>query len=198
MRLNRSDILDTQLDGQNMDEITRDTEVLSLDGEQALAWFRDTQSGSQPVPVGFQWQSLAAGAALRARISSDAESLAWAELAFDVFSRLSEEKPNGDFGESAMHCVVAMMEKHGVVTGDRLRDPDVIFDWFRESQPEDYEGTLRLIQQLTAEMSEAFETSVVAPLRNTKSRLNVIRLVPDSCEAPADIQQYLKLWGELP
>ncbi len=181
-----------------MDAITRDTEVLSLDGEQALAWLRATESGTKAVPAGFQWQSLAAGAALRARITSDTESLSWAEVAVDVFSRLSQEKPNSDFGESAMHCVVAMMEKHGVVAGDRLRDPNVIFQWFRESQPEDYEGTLKLIQQLTAEMSEEFETNVVAPLRNTKSRLNVIRSLPASCETPADIQPFVKLWGELP
>ena len=97
-----------------------------------------------------------------------------------------------------MHCVVAMIEKHGAESGQRLRDPDVIFDWFRQSQPEDYEGTLQLIQRLTAEMSEEFEADVVAPLRNTKSRLNVIRSLPESCTTPADIQQYFKLWAELP
>ena len=74
----------------------------------------------------------------------------------------------------------------------------MIFDWFRQSQPEDYEGTLQLIQRLTAEMSEEFEADVVAPLRNTKSRLNVIRSLPESCTTPADIQQYFKLWAELP
>lgn len=181
-----------------MDEISRDTEVLSLTGEKALAWYQAIASGKRATASDFQWQSLAQGAALRARITEADESLAWAELATSVFDRLASETPAGSFAESSMYCRVAMIEKHGVQANDRLRDPAMLFQWFREEQPADYEGTLRLIQRLTDEMSEDFEAEIVSPLRNIKSRLNVIRALPSTCEVPEDVRQFVKIWADLP
>ena len=91
-----------------------------------------------------------------------------------------------------------MIDKHGSKRHDRLRDLDAIFEWFRHTLTTGLRRYIRLIQRLTDEMSEAFEQDVVTPLRDMKSRLNVIKSLPNNCEIPADVQQFVKLWHELP
>ena len=191
-----------------MDELTRDTEVLSLSGSEALSWYQSVvadqvgkgQGGLadvRGVPTDFQWPSLAQGAALRARLCESNESLAWADLAINVFGQLAAELPASRFAESEMLCRVSMIEKHGQ-SSDGICDPKVVVDWFRESVPHDFDGTQRLIQRLAEEMSVDFESQVVSPLRDTKSCLNVIRALPDGCVIPDDVQKFLPLWVELP
>ncbi len=181
-----------------MERYERDTEVLSLDGLAASQWYHAVQTAGHPVPTGFNWQGLAQGAALRARITEAEESLAWAEMSVAVYGRLSKEYPEKTFDQSEMYCRASTIEKHGIDGGHHLRNPDVIFDWFRETAPVDVAGVQALIDRLADPMTVEFEEQVVKPLRDLKERLHVLRALEEDCAIPQDIAAYFPFWHDLP
>ncbi len=181
-----------------MDDFPADTDILSQTGAQALNWFQSVAAGSQKARQDFDWLGLAKGAALRARIHDREESLAWAELAVAAFLKLDTEQPGREHDHSGMYCRSAMIEKHGEQSGHGLRDANELYDWFRSRLPVDYDATLTLIRRLSEEMSAEFETEVVAPLREIRNRLTVIKSLPEDCLIPPDVEQFVKLYHQLP
>lgn len=183
---------------EELAEYCSDAEVLSQSGATALAWYESTKEGDRQVRKDFDWSSLAKGASLRARITDGDESLAWATLSSTVFRHLNQEHPDAGHDLGEMYCRVAMIEKHGAKTGGSLGDPDVLFAWFRENVTTSVEQTQSLIDRLMDELTDEFVNEVVTPLRRMKTRMTVIRALPDECPVPDDIAQLLRLYHHLP
>lgn len=183
---------------EELEEYCSDMEVLSQSGADALTWYESTRQGDRRVRTDFDWSGLAKGASLRARITDGDESLAWATLSSSVFQQLSREHPDGDHDLGEMYCRVATIEKHGVKSDGSLGDPDVLFCWFRESVTASVEDTQMLIDRLMDELTDEFVNEVVTPLRRMKTRMTVIRALPDDCAVPDDIAKLLLLYHQLP
>lgn len=184
---------------EDLKEYCSDTEVLSQSGTAALTWYESIRDGGRRVRKDFDWLGLANGASLRARITDDEESLAWASLSSSVFQRLKREHPDADHDLGEMYCRAATIEKHGPKSDGSLGDPEVLFSWFRESvSASSVEEVQSLIDRLMDELTDEFVNEVVTPLRRMKTRMTVIRALPADCPVPDDIAQLLRLYHHLP
>ncbi len=189
---------------RNDRELTTDAnQILALSGTEALAWFRSIDEARISRRDEFNWYLLAEGTGLEAQVSpADDDSLAWAMICTCVYDRLAMEADTDFdshiFASSSMHCRIAMMDRHGPISGDPVRDPAVVFSWFRKHLPTDYVGIQALLDRLDREDWRTIVVDVLRPLRFLKCRLNAINHLASFVEIPEDIQQYQAIMDRLP
>jgi hypothetical protein len=113
-------------------------------------WLRRYRAGSAVLPTGTRMRNLAQLAGFRAQRMptnpGDRADLEWARVAIDLYeeaSRQSDERTRIDLEVSAMTMRALMIERHGIVEGDYIQDPQQITRWFFERLPMTLEEATR-------------------------------------------------------
>ncbi|GAB5407287.1 MAG: hypothetical protein Aurels2KO_55180 [Aureliella sp.] len=172
-------------------------DVLDYSAADAVAWFQSIASEAS-LPETFNWLGLAECSVTRSRNEiDDSDSLHWAQIATEIYDRLSVVYPDASFGCSSMFCRVAMIARHGVREGNPILDPAVIFNWFR-GQSLSLTGANALLQVLGTEPWGDAVADVLRPLRQLKNHLNVINELALHTGIADDINLYRPLLGRLP
>lgn len=176
--------------------------LATKNGKEVLEWLDDVKNGEKEVPIDFNWLGLAEIATDRAfslKSSSDLPDLDWARAGIIIYENLANKcEPQTSSQESllisSMYIRVRIIIKVGVVAGDKLRDPQIIVDWFFSKLALSLDEVKLIIPKWKESLSNLKE------LRRIKNRLTVIKTL---CEEGVklenqEIYKWLILWRSLP
>ncbi len=172
-------------------------------------WVRDTLSGIQKAPQGFNWLGLAQAASSEASESSEPSSLEWAFIALLVYDHLSNDKTlssRDSFILSAMMLRALMITRFGEKTDDWVLDTKIILNWFfasLEFQPYEVETQIakwHLYKGNKEDLMEQLVLENLIKLRGIKNRIGVIKLLSNNrcLKADKELEYWLSISQDLP
>jgi hypothetical protein len=165
----------------------------TLDAPTLLDWLRQYREDQllPAKPVNW-WLHLAVTPASRCQSQLD---LQWCEVSIVIYEQLARDHPDDQvFLHTAMMRRAFIIDRLGAVSGDPLRDPEVVMEWFWNRTPHSPRAIAPLVpnwQSLPIEQIRQF--------RSIKNRLDVVRVLVDRGHIKPDplLQSWLDIQPDL-
>ncbi len=184
--------------------MTISKEILAQKPEELISWLNAVKSGAIKLEASpNDLLGVADGAVFEARHGalSKTDRIEWAEAAVAVYEFLADKVPSGtnSFDCSGKMFTVSMIEEFGPVEGHSLLDPRLVEEWFFQRLNASREEILEKAQTLRNTPVNKWAVEKIIPLRELKSRLNVIeQLKRIGCLSNPELDKWLEIKKILP
>jgi hypothetical protein len=168
--------------------------LLTLDSSELLTWLQQHREAQQTTakPINW-WLHLAVTPTAHCQSQLD---LQWCEVSVAIYEQLARNHPDDEvFLHTAMMRRAFTIDRLGAVSGDPLRDPEVVLEWFWNRTPRSPRAIAPLIPEW-----QSLPIEQIRQLRAIKNRLSVVRSLVDSGHIKPDhlLQSWLDYQPNLP